>query len=241
VQLHQIKSIALLPDSASRWCESIQLRSTLLKGRGRGADMVTDSLKRSDGHPARRLLLLLVTVPLLPELFIWVVAAIAGLAGCKPSLACENVSPTVSDMIEGGLWAAGIVRFTWSTYFHLAIGAWLVVCLLLLLRGWAGATSRLLIGAAVTLFFAVLFVFGPWFAVYMVADANTCNPQKRTGCFLFGGAEESVRGAFQKADHGILNEGTLLLVGIFVVFAIFVIASGTISAKRAIGSEHGQP
>jgi hypothetical protein len=186
-------------------------------------------------------LLLFVTVPLLPEIFIWVVAAIAGLAGCKPSLPCEDVSPAVSELIEGGLRAAGIVRFTWSTYFHLAIGAWLVVGLLILLRGWAGATSRLLIGATLTLFFAVLFVFGPWFAVYMVADANSCNPQKRTGCFLFGGAEESVRGAFQKADHGILNEGTLLLVGIFVVFAIFVIGSGAISATRATGSGHGQP
>jgi hypothetical protein len=203
--------------------------------------MATDSLERSRRRPWRWPLLLLVTVPLLPEIFIWVVAAIAGLAGCKPSLACEDVSPAVSEMIEGGLWAAGIVRFTWSTYFHLAIGAWLVVCLLILLRGWAGATSRLLIGAALTLFFAVLFVFGPWFAVYMVADANTCNPQKRTGCFLFGGAEESVRGAFQKADHGIFNEGTLLLVGIFVVFAIFVIGSGATSANRSTESEHGQP
>jgi hypothetical protein len=203
--------------------------------------MATDPLERSRRHPSRWPLLLLVAVPLLPEIFIWVVAAIAGLAGCKPSLACEDVSPAVSKMIEGGLWAAGIVRFTWSTYFHLAIGAWLVVCLLILLRGWAGATSRLSIGAALTLFFAVLFVFGPWFAVYMVTDANTCNPQKRTGCVLFGGAEESVRGAFQKADHGIFNEGTLLLVGIFVVFAIFVIGSGAISANRVTGSEHGQP
>lgn len=203
--------------------------------------MATDSLKRSHKDPARRLLPLLVTVPLFPEIFIWVVAAIAGLAGCDPSHACEKVSPTVSEMIEAGLWAAGIVRFAWSTYFHLAIGAWLVVCLLLLLRGWTSATSRLLIGAAVTLFFALLFVFGPWFAVYMVADANTCNPQKRTGCFLFGGAEESVRGAFQKADQGILNQGTLILFGIFVVFAIFVIANGFMSAKRAIGSGHEQP
>jgi hypothetical protein len=203
--------------------------------------MPTDSLKHSHRHPARRLLLLLVTVPLLPEIFIWVVAAIAGLAGCTPSHACEKVSPRVSEMIDAGLWAAGIVRFTWSTYFHLAIGAWLGVCLLFLLRGWAGAINRLLIGAAVTLFFAVLSVFGPWFAVYMVADANTCDPQKRTGCFLFGGAEESVRGAFQKADHGIINQGTLLLFGIFFVFAILVIASGFISVKRAIGSGHEQP
>jgi hypothetical protein len=202
--------------------------------------MATDALKGQQRHPARWLLLLLVTVPLLPEIFIWIVAAIANLAGCKPSLTCVNVSPAVSDLIEGGLWAAGIVRFTWSTYFHLAIGAWLVICLLVLLRGWAGAASRLLIGAAVTLFFALLFVFGPWFAVYMVADPNTCDPQKQTGCVIFGGAEESVRGAFQKADHGFLNEGTLLLTAVFVVFAAFVIAGRIISANRPVKSEQAR-
>jgi hypothetical protein len=205
----------------------------------RGDDMATSSLTLSRQRPARRLVLLLVTVPLLPEIFIWVVAGVARLAGCKPAFACESLP--ASHLIEWGLWAAGIVRFAWSSYFHLAIGAWLVVCLLLLFRGWTGATSRLLIGAAISLFFAVLFVYGPWVAVYVVSDANTCKPQLSIGCFLFGGAERSASGAFQKADQGIVdNEGALLLAAIFVVFAICVTTSSAISARRATKSARGR-
>lgn len=201
--------------------------------------MATNSLTLSRERSARRLVLLLVTVPLIPEMFIWVVAGVARLAGCKPALACESLP--ASNLIEWGLWAAGIVRFAWSSYFHLAIGAWLVVCLLILFRGWSGATSRLLIGAAITLFFALLFVYGPWVAVYVVADANTCNPQLSTGCFLFGGAERSASGASQKADQGIVNnEGALLLAGVFVVFAICVITSSAISARRPTKSASGR-
>jgi hypothetical protein len=202
--------------------------------------MATDSLERSHRYSARWLLLLLVTIPLVPEIFIWVVAAVAGLMGCEPGQkhACLIGSLAVSDVIDWDLSAAGVLSPTSSTYFYLAIGGWLVACFAVLIRGWKRVTSRLLLGSAVASFFALLPILGPLFAIKMVADANVCKPQS-TGCLLFGGEVKNAYGALEKANLAFRNGDALVVVGIFVVFAIFVIASGAISTRRGVESERG--
>ena len=206
--------------------------------------MTTDFPNHSRRRSARWLLLLLVITSLFPEIFIWAVVGIAGLQGCESgkNVACDIGPLTARDMIEWSLTAAGIVPWTWRIYFYLAVGAWLIVCFIVLIRGWTGVTSRLLIGSAVTALFALLSVVGPWFAIDLVADKSVCKPQT-TGCLLFGGAKEEVKGAFQKANLGISDVEFLMLagmIGIFIVFAIFVITSSAISVRRTVRSERAQ-
>ena len=196
--------------------------------------------KHSRRRSARWLLLPLVIVPLLPEIFIWAVAGVAVLAGCTPGQtppACKVQSLAVHDVIGWGLSAAGILSSPWSIYFYLAIGGWLVICLVVLNQGWERVASRLVIGAAVTSLFALLPLLGPWYAIDTVAD-NACNPQKAS-CSLFGGVVKKTSAAFEKWYFEIPDVEMLLtagIVGIFVVFAILVAISGVVSARRAVNS-----
>jgi hypothetical protein len=205
--------------------------------------MATSIPRRSRQRSARWLLLLLVIVPLLPEIFIWAVAGLAVLAGCTPGQippACKVQSFAVNEVIGWGLSAAGILSSPWSIYFYLATGAWLVVCFIVLVQGWVRVTSRLMIGAAVTSLFALLPLLGPWFAIDTVAD-SACNPQKAS-CLLFGGVVKNTYAALQKWYFEIPDVEVLLtagIVGIFLVFVIFVMISGAISARRAVKSGGG--
>ena len=200
--------------------------------------MATDSIEQSHRYSARVLLPLLVTMLLLPELFIWAVAALAGLMGCEPGQkhVCLVGSLAVSNVIEWGLSAAGVLSPSWSKYFYLAVDGWLVVCLVALIRGWTGVTSRLLLGSAVALFFAVLPNLGPLFAIRMVAELDMCKPES-TGCLIFGGEVRNAYGALEKANLAFLNGDALPVVGILVVFSVFAIVSGTVS-RRTVKSEH---
>jgi len=197
--------------------------------------MATDTIERSHWHSARWLLLLLVAIPLLPEIFIWAAGALAGLMGCEPGQkpVCLIGSLAVSNVIEGGLSAAGVLSPTWNHYFNLAVAGWLVVCLVVLLRGWRRMTSRLLLGLAVALFLAVLPNLGPLFAIRLVADASVCKPES-TGCLLFGGEVRNAYGALEKANLAVFNGDALPVVGIFLVFAAFVVVSGAVSTRRAV-------
>jgi hypothetical protein len=181
-----------------------------------------------------------VIVPLLPEILIGAIAGLAILAGCTPRQippACKVQSFAVNEVIGWGLSAAGILSSPWSIYFYLALAAWLVVCLVVLNRGWERVMSRLVIGVAVTSLFALLPLLGPWYAIDTVAD-NSCNPQKAS-CVVFGGVVNNTYAALEKRYFNIPDAEVLLtaaMVGIFVVFTIFVIVRGVISARRAVES-----
>lgn len=227
----------MLPDGVFRQHELIQLRSPLLKDES-GAEMAIHSPKHSKRRSARWLLLLLVIVPLLPEIFIGAIAGLAILAGCTARQfppACKLQSFAVNEVIGWGLSAAGILSSPWSIYFYLGLAAWLVFCLVVLNRGWERVVSRLMIGAAITSLFALLPLFGPWFAIDLVAD-NSCNPQKAS-CVVFGGVVKNTYAALEKWYFNIPDVEVLLtaaMVGIFVVFAIFVVIRGVISARRSV-------
>jgi hypothetical protein len=204
--------------------------------------MATDSIERSHRHSARWLLLLLVAVPLLPEIFIWAVATFAGLKGCQPDqqVACRLGSLVVSDLVDRALWAAGVdivKSAAWRTYFYLAIGAWLVACCIVLIQGWAGVKSRLLLGTVVALFLALLPFWGPLATVKIFADEGLCKPEAVTGCKLFGGNVDNAYAALQMRDLPFSDDDPLLAVWIFAGFSLLAIAGGVASARRAAKSE----
>ena len=92
--------------------------------------MTTDSLKRSQLSTARWLLLLFVAVPLLPEIFIGVVVLLASASGCQlvQEPACKIGSQRVSELIDWGLTAGGVISLNGRTCFHRVISGWLAVC-----------------------------------------------------------------------------------------------------------------
>jgi hypothetical protein len=203
--------------------------------------MAIDSLERSHRYSARLVLLLLVAIPLLPEIVIWAVAALAGLVGCQPDQkdACLIGSLAVSNVIDRALWAGGVdivKSAAWRAYFYLAIGGWLVVCYVVLIQGWGRVTSRLLLGSVVALFLALWPFWGPLLAIKMFANERFCKPES-TGCLLFGGKVDNAYAALEMINLPFKNGGALPAVGIFLVFAVLVIARGVVSARRAVKSE----
>jgi hypothetical protein len=203
--------------------------------------MAIDSLERSHRYSARLLLLLLVAIPLLPEIVIWVVAALAGLVGCQPDQkdACLFGSLSVSNIIDWALWAGGVdivKSAAWRAYFYLAMGGWLAVCYVVLIQGWERLRSRLLLGSAVALVFALLPFWGPLLAIKMFASERLCKPES-TGCMLFGGKVDNAYPALEMINLPFNNGGVLPVVGIFVVFAVFVIARSVVSTRPAAKSE----
>ena len=75
----------------------------------------------------------------------------------------------------------------------------------------------------------------PLFAIRLVADASVCKPES-TGCLLFGGEVRNAYGALEKANLAFSNGDALPVVGIFLVFAAFVIVSGVAATKGAVKS-----
>jgi hypothetical protein len=199
--------------------------------------MATDSLKHSR-YSARLLLLLLVTVPVLPEVVILAVATFSGLMGClqDQNVACPVGSPAA--VVNWALWAGGVdivKSAVWRAYFYLAVGAWLVICYVVLILGWARVSSRLVLGSAVALFFALLPFCAPLLAIKTFADNRLCKPES-TGCKLFGEEVDKAYAALEMAKLPFNDWAAVVMFGIFAVFATLVIASGAVSTRRPIKS-----
>lgn len=206
-----------------------------------GADMAIDPLERSPRYLARLVLLLLLAIPLLPEIVIGIAAALAGLMGCRPDQkdACLIGSLAVNDAINWALQAGGVsivASATERTYLYLAIGGWLVACYVVLIWGWKRVRSRLLLGSAVALYLALVPFWGPMLAIKMLADRPYCEPAGSGGCTLFGGKVNQAYAALSMADPPPYYESTKLAVGIFAVYAILVIVQRVVSARRPVKS-----
>jgi hypothetical protein len=158
-------------------------------------------------HPARSrwfwriLLLVLVLLPLLPEIVVLGVSTAAELTGCHFNAPPSNadlepqVPPDPSAVARGyrppppavqerskecalGSLAASAIRLALYMGFYIgyAFGfglsvVWLAFCYVSITRGWSRGISRLTIGLMVTLIFVFVPYFGP-----MIATMNLANP-----------------------------------------------------------------
>ncbi|MEO8321590.1 MAG: hypothetical protein ABI561_25080, partial [Bradyrhizobium sp.] len=162
------------------------------------ADMAKEAIERSHRHSARLKLLLLVLIPFIPEIIIFAIL--------------QRGADSIVDFVANpGAWQAGI---------YLAIAGWLVVCCVAVSQGWSAVPSRLLLGFAVALVFAILPYAGPGLAIVCIK--------------AFGGNvnEDAYTAAVQLIESKYTVIGALLAIGIFVVYAIFVIATGVASSRR---------
>jgi len=210
--------------------------------------MAKSSLQRSHRYWRRLLFLLLVIIPFVPEIVIYATAAIARLGGCTPDQeeSCLIASRPANDVIAVWLQAtAGFVtahaeRLVWLGAIYGAIALWLVACYAALLAAWTSATSRLLLGFALALVFAVLPYFGPLLAIADLVNEK-CQPNEGGigACEVFGGYVGELE---HSPAHDAVQLGWFSFIGaplallIYALYAIVVIVSTARSAKRPAAS-----
>jgi hypothetical protein len=165
----------------------------------------------------RLALLLFVVLPFLPEIAIHAIAGLAHANGCVIEqkdvclIAGAKVSDVISDLLTVGLSVAGFAGVGMAA-------VWLVICYLLIPRGWEGRGARISLALLATLIFAVLPYLAPGFAIAPFENAR-CHPNEGGGpCAMFGG---DVDGAHQTAAlPWLIFAGVPVALGTAVVYAI---------------------
>jgi hypothetical protein len=191
----------------------------------------------------RLVLLLLITIPFVPEIIIVATVAFARLIGCHPDQkgACMIGAVPVNEVI--GLALAVTASFVvahagnlaWLAAIYLSLAAWLAACFFVLVQAWTRLPSRLWVGFAVALLFAFLPYFGPMTAIANITDHN-CRPNEGGvgSCILFGAYVAPAHDA-ALMQWQVLIGGPLAL-GTFAVYAILVIVASRPSTKRSVDS-----
>jgi hypothetical protein len=193
--------------------------------------------------------LLLVIVPLIPEIAVYGIIGLARVKGCQPDqtdvclIGAMPVSHAIGFVLEhtaGFIVAqAGSLKFVVGFYF--AAAGWQTACYGALSQGWTRVWSRLLLGFAVALLFVVVPYFGLTIATSYLENEN-CPPADEGGfgsCRVFG---SYVGGGSYNPMHDAGELGWLALIGaplalgIFAVYAIWIVVVGIRSAKRRVKS-----
>lgn len=179
-------------------------------------------------------LLLLVLLPLLPEIVILAVSVYAAAVGCDADagLACAVGPPSASGVIRSALKAA----YTVGTKFadDNIVVAWLVCCFLLIILGWPKLASRLLLALGVTLIFAFLPYFGPILAIGPLVNPK-CQPNEGgvpPECKIYGGDVGNAAHDAVRLGWKFFYGAPVALVA-FVIFALLVLGARLISRRRA--------
>jgi hypothetical protein len=184
--------------------------------------MSTKPITRSRCYWWRLALLLLVLLPLLPELVIYAVTALAKAGGClvNDDWVCLIAGVRVADILAKML-KLGISVARYMGEYKAAI-VWLGFCYLAITFGWRRLASRLSLGLVVTIFALALY-FGPEKSIRDLGS-NNC-PLSGGGavkCMIFGvDIADSTRGTV--ADPNVATLGALMAVGAFVIYLIVTI------------------
>ena len=174
-------------------------------------------------------LIVLVVIPFLPELAVLATSALASIAGChvgdKAACAVGPLSPSV--MIATALNAGNFV----SIGFGVA-ALWLALCFVAISFGWAAMPCRLLLAAAVAIFFALLPYIAPALAIGALANPD-CHPNEggvgpcvTYGSDLDGAAHDAV------AAIWLLALGAPIAFGSFAIYAIALIVIRALASRR---------
>jgi hypothetical protein len=123
--------------------------------------------------------------------------------------------------------------------FYLAIIGWLAMCYVVLTLGWSRLASRLLLGLAVALVFALLPYFAPWLSIANLVTKESCDPNSGRACMIFGGGVKAAYAAVRVVAPELLYGG-VLAIGIFFIYAIYAVVAaltGVVSARRQVKAE----
>jgi hypothetical protein len=187
-------------------------------------------------------LLLLVLLPLLPEVLILAASTYAGAVGCQvdAKMACAVGPPSASEIIRKALQAAYFIGSEFAD--NNIVLAWLASCYVLIILGWTRLSSRLLLAFGVSLTLAFLPYFGPILSIGHLANPN-CNPNEGgtpPGCTIYGGevgnaAHDAVRLGWK------FFYGAPVALGAFIVFVILTLGAHLVSKRRIASRTQGAP
>jgi hypothetical protein len=197
----------------------------------------------SKGHLRGRFwkgaLLLLVVLPLLPEIVILAATLFAAVIGCHVAseTACAVGPSSVGDIIRVALEAGSLVG---SKFGDGWVVAWVALCYVLIVQGWARLSRRLLLGLVVSLIFAFLPYFGPILSIEHLANPKCLPNEGAIGpCTMYGGnigsvAHDAVRLGWRTIDGAPIAFGTFLA---FLTFAVGAYLIGRRSAAPHVRDE----
>ena len=179
----------------------------------------------------RRLLLVLVLVPLLPEIVVFLVSAVASVAGCKPGgeAVCAAGPVHASDFIALALLAASWIGIAFG--FGLA-AIWLALCCLAITRGWRRIPHRVLLAFVVCLLFAVIPYFGPMLSILHLVNPQCVPNEGGVGtCILYGGDVGDTANSVV-ALPWMMFLGAPIALGAFVTYAIVLAGLRHVARRR---------
>jgi hypothetical protein len=195
--------------------------------------MMTESKKYRCRRLWRGVLLPIVMLPLLPEIVILATSVHAGAIGCHAGgdSTCEVGPTSASEIIRIALQAAYFIGSKFAD--DSIVLAWLAVCFVSIILGWAQLSSRLLLGFSISLIFAFLPYFGPLLSIGHLENPK-CIPNEGgipPACVIYGGdvgnaAHDAVRLGWKSFV------GAPVALGAFVLFSIFAICVHFIAKKR---------
>jgi hypothetical protein len=196
-------------------------------------------------------LVVLVVLPLLPEIVVLGASAIADLSGCRvdapPSTAIDTagglnggsevpLDPWI--IIKGftgkacaiGPPVGSIIRFALNAGFFVGasfgsgfVVIWLVLCYFSITRAWTGFSSRLTLALLVCLIFAVVPYFGPMMSVGHLENPR-CQPNEAGvgPCVVYGGEVGSIVHDNVVLGWQVLTGGPVAF-GAFVFYMLFLL------------------
>jgi len=203
------------------------------------------STRESRRHFWRLSFLLLVVVPFLPEITIYLVAALAEVKSCQADQAntCFIGPVSVSNIIAFALRVgAGLMVAAWSNgnvwffVFCVAVSLWIFVCFAALTLGWTHTRARLRLALAVTVVFAVLPYFGPLLAIGNLLNQHCQANEGGVGpCVIFGGSVGTPAHDAMRAGWVVLAGAPISLVA-FLIYAIVARVIHKFSGKDPVRS-----
>lgn len=190
----------------------------------------------------RGALLLLVVIPLLPEVLIIAASTYAAAVGCHvdSQMACAVGPPSASDIIRTALRVAYFIGSKFAD--DNIVIAWLASCYLLIVLGWTRLSSRLLLALSASLIFGFLPYFGPMLAIGPLENAY-CHPNEGgvpPECMIYGGdvgnaAHDAVRLGWK------FFYGAAVVLVAFAVFVIVLLGARLVFRRRSASQAQGAP
>jgi hypothetical protein len=188
--------------------------------------------KHSHRHLWRLVLLLLVALPLLPEIMIYAITALAKIKGCNVDdakvcfIAGTQVSNIIVSSLNGGLKLAMDFATSGIT------AGWLAACYVIIVIGWRRLGNRLLLGLLVSVALALLPYVAPWLVTKIFVTAKCVPEIDAAGPCVFGApvGEPAMDAVTQL---WLIYPGVETALMAFVVYMVVVVILRIVSGKKS--------
>jgi len=178
----------------------------------------------------RAALLLLVTLPFVPEIAILATSALTRLSGCDASghVVCR-IGPSAANIIRNSLEVGSIVG---ARFGDGLAAVWLAACCILVTLGWSQLWIRLLLAFVISLVCAFVPYFGPMLSIDHLINPNCLPNEGGVGpCTIYGGNVGSVAHDAVRLGWRII-EGAPVALGVFVVYAVAALGMYLYSKRK---------